>query len=476
MHSECPDFDLCETCEALPIPVHPATHPLLKMRSVETAIPTVYRASGRVPSRPASPALSYYDQVVLPGPMPSLARLSQPPSFPMAPPRYPIPDCSAPSSPERSRFSASPASPRSPALSIPGGFDSPRLNATITSPEPDLIANYNHNFTDGLSLDAYPTLSPSTPPVTTRAPILQFVQQKVETLSLPASFVPQVPTINAPEPASNASSGRATPDHKTSSETSAPSEGSSAPFRLPPLSLDNGSDLLREFWPRVAQEFNHLLSLQTDNASQVPIPNVSTESPLTGEALLSRPLPFAVPRHVLSTPVVSANALSSLAALLNVDVTQHRTPSPSKEAPPKSPIVKLPKSEDTPLNPPIVPVVNLPPSGSPPVAPKIVTPISEPPVVLHATFMEDITVPDGQVFPPGAEFVKTWKLLNDSDKPWPENTELVYVAGDTLSRGALTPKSVGFVAGNAEVELSTGELKVRTFRAMIGFKLIVIVF
>lgn len=25
----CPDFDLCQNCEALPVPVHPETHPLL---------------------------------------------------------------------------------------------------------------------------------------------------------------------------------------------------------------------------------------------------------------------------------------------------------------------------------------------------------------------------------------------------------------------------------------------------------------
>ncbi|KAG5219879.1 zz type zinc finger domain-containing protein [Salix suchowensis] len=477
MHFDCPDFDLCEACEALPIPVHPATHPLLKMRSVDTIIPTVCRGAARVPSRVATPALSYYDQVVSPRPTPAGARLSQspiplPPSFSVPCPPYPVLGFSAPSSPERSHFSASPPSPRSPALSIPGGFDSPRLNAA--SPEPDSIANYIHNFSDGLSLDAYPTLSPSTPPLTARPPIPQLVQQE-NNISLSDSFSSQVPAINTPEPAtvtSNASSGRVTPDHKTS-EASVPSEDSSSTFRLPPLSLDNGSDLLREFWPRVAQEFNHLLSLQTDNGTQVSTSNVFTESPLTGEALLSRPLPFTVPRRVLSTPVVSANALSSLAALLNVDVTQHRAPSPPKEAPPKSPIVKLPKSDDAPVTPSVVPMVNLSPSVSPPVATRIATPIPEPPVVLHATFIEDITVPDGQVFPPGAEFVKTWKMLNDSDKPWPENTELVYVAGDTLSRGSLTPKSVGFVAGNAEVELSTGELKVLMFVNMIGFELIV---
>ncbi|KNZ80634.1 hypothetical protein J132_04876 [Termitomyces sp. J132] len=43
MHPDCPDFDLCERCEAHPIPQHPDTHPFLKMKSVETAIPMVYR-------------------------------------------------------------------------------------------------------------------------------------------------------------------------------------------------------------------------------------------------------------------------------------------------------------------------------------------------------------------------------------------------------------------------------------------------
>ncbi|GAA5910599.1 hypothetical protein JCM6882_001036 [Rhodosporidiobolus microsporus] len=32
MHPNCPDFDLCESCEAQPIPVHPVDHPLLKIR------------------------------------------------------------------------------------------------------------------------------------------------------------------------------------------------------------------------------------------------------------------------------------------------------------------------------------------------------------------------------------------------------------------------------------------------------------
>ncbi|THH05229.1 hypothetical protein EW145_g4951 [Phellinidium pouzarii] len=46
MHPECPDFDLCAKCEVMPIEVHPVTHPMLKMRSPDTVIPTVYRVGG----------------------------------------------------------------------------------------------------------------------------------------------------------------------------------------------------------------------------------------------------------------------------------------------------------------------------------------------------------------------------------------------------------------------------------------------
>lgn len=33
MHPSCPDFDLCENCEALPQPVHPTSHPFLKLKN-----------------------------------------------------------------------------------------------------------------------------------------------------------------------------------------------------------------------------------------------------------------------------------------------------------------------------------------------------------------------------------------------------------------------------------------------------------
>ncbi|KAH9486264.1 Exocyst complex component SEC3 [Psilocybe cubensis] len=41
MHPECPDYNLCETCEALPIPVHSVLHPMLKIKTPGTLIPLV---------------------------------------------------------------------------------------------------------------------------------------------------------------------------------------------------------------------------------------------------------------------------------------------------------------------------------------------------------------------------------------------------------------------------------------------------
>ncbi|KAH6917019.1 hypothetical protein BKA70DRAFT_1251147 [Coprinopsis sp. MPI-PUGE-AT-0042] len=86
---------------------------------------------------------------------------------------------------------------------------------------------------------------------------------------------------------------------------------------------------------------------------------------------------------------------------------------------------------------------------------------SPPPLApFHATFVADVTVTDGQIFPPGAEFVKYWRMINDSSRDWPEATTCVYVGGTNL---LIDPTSdsvkVGRVKAGEEVEVSTGELK-----------------
>ena len=57
MHESCSDFDLCENCEAHPIPVHPVNHPLLKLKTPGAVIPMVLRTQHMppMPMNPSSP-------------------------------------------------------------------------------------------------------------------------------------------------------------------------------------------------------------------------------------------------------------------------------------------------------------------------------------------------------------------------------------------------------------------------------------
>ncbi|KZV81440.1 hypothetical protein EXIGLDRAFT_731333 [Exidia glandulosa HHB12029] len=48
-HPNCPNFDLCAACEALPKPVHPISHPLLKLRTLDTSPPAPNTAPVPVP-------------------------------------------------------------------------------------------------------------------------------------------------------------------------------------------------------------------------------------------------------------------------------------------------------------------------------------------------------------------------------------------------------------------------------------------
>jgi hypothetical protein len=105
----------------------------------------------------------------------------------------------------------------------------------------------------------------------------------------------------------------------------------------------------------------------------------------------------------------------------------------------------------------------LPTLVPPPVSPSAQSKISNPRISLSAAFVEDVTVPDGQVFPPGAEFVKCWRLMNDSGCEWPESTELIFIAGDLLSAAVPARDEISVPVGKTgpgeTIEVWTGELK-----------------
>jgi next-to-BRCA1 protein 1 len=78
---------------------------------------------------------------------------------------------------------------------------------------------------------------------------------------------------------------------------------------------------------------------------------------------------------------------------------------------------------------------------------------------LRASFIADNNIPDGQIFPPGAEFVKSWRMRNDGPGSWPDETELVFVAGDKLVIDRTERFKVGSVSPGEEVDVWTGEMK-----------------
>ncbi len=51
----------------------------------------------------------------------------------------------------------------------------------------------------------------------------------------------------------------------------------------------------------------------------------------------------------------------------------------------------------------------------------------------EATFIADVTIPDGTELAPGTGFTKTWRLLNAGTCAWNPNYKLVFASGEQMS-------------------------------------------
>ena len=81
-----------------------------------------------------------------------------------------------------------------------------------------------------------------------------------------------------------------------------------------------------------------------------------------------------------------------------------------------------------------------PPTLTPlPPLPPTPTPIGQPPPTIapsgcdRASFVTDVTVPDGTVFSPSAAFTKTWRLKNAGSCTWTTSYKLIYYSGEQMS-------------------------------------------
>jgi len=98
----------------------------------------------------------------------------------------------------------------------------------------------------------------------------------------------------------------------------------------------------------------------------------------------------------------------------------------------------------------------------PPPAPTL-TPFAPPPPTVEpagcdkATFVADVTVPDGTLFSPGTTFIKTWRLKNSGTCTWTNAYKLVFYNGEQM--GAPTSVNVPWnVAPNGTVDLTVNML------------------
>jgi len=247
---------------------------------------------------------------------------------------------------------------------------------------------------------------------------------------------------------------------------------STAGFKLPPLALDSRKDLFCEFWPKVAEELREretqtafpkqdvsqsnpaastagreyvqMLAELTDPFRDPEPKSTDLHSPeLSTQALLSRPVSVPTAPEMQQQRSTSVTTHSrSLAALLN----GYRSPSPQftpSLAASMSSLDGPSQNESTPA----VPSSDDQEEHS-----------------LVGRFLSDTTVPDGQIFPPGAEFVKSWRILNDGPRDWPDSTDLHYIAGENFALAHSSQNvKVGKVAAGFEVDVWTGELKVLLF-------------
>jgi len=196
-------------------------------------------------------------------------------------------------------------------------------------------------------------------------------------------------------------------------------------------------------------------------------------SPLTGEETLLKPpveetstymrqkssQPVTVSRHTLAMLLngyQSPSSVESFSSAPSVFLDEHKVTAPLSETS-SGELVEKPQSEVTQTAIPVEEdhkeTIKEAVSGASP------KPMEEAKFYLSAMFVKDITVTDGQIFPPGAEFMKCWRVLNDSEHDWPETTELVYIAGEALGMKKDGTVHVGSVKAGTEVELWTSELK-----------------
>lgn len=506
MHPECPDYDLCDNCEAFPIAVHPSNHPMLKMKTADTVVPTVYRVgqtsviepttvvneqqtSINTSRSPDSTPSGTAHKASLPAatPMPVHADIPVPPSVHTGS-GSPV-EADMMRTPLRSFFDhivfekaearLNQAEQRS--VPSPGPPKLPPKPVMISQPPWASIPDYSFNAPQYPQSNLFPPLADQNVVGNSQMSFGTIRRPQDVELTVPAMPPPPPPPhVLGSVPASKvlednvrlSSNDWATNPWPTTNRTEREEllkliAEFSGPFVPVPASSPGQAEpvsIYKPFeQPAVTPPRNSPLSTPPLTTVELPraIPSLA-ERPSTLESQESRPSANdPLPSWASLTPDVSHLAREKLESSTEPRPASIASEPPSAVGSPLSSqaLLKRPASGSPAYLRSLNELVHQLPSLVPSKIPSL-NKFSEGQEALSAKFVEDVTVSDGQTFPPGAEFVKCWRLLNSGEQDWPENTELVFVAGDPLSDSALPPVPVGRVAAGAEYDVWTGELKV----------------
>ncbi len=86
----------------------------------------------------------------------------------------------------------------------------------------------------------------------------------------------------------------------------------------------------------------------------------------------------------------------------------------------------------------------------------------------QAAFIKDVTVPDGTVFAPAAQFTKTWRLQNTGDCAWTTSYALIFSSGSSMG-GPTAINLPGSVAPGQYVDVSVNLVAPLTEGAYTGY-------
>ncbi|KAI9445054.1 hypothetical protein H4582DRAFT_2181459 [Lactarius indigo] len=193
----------------------------------------------------------------------------------------------------------------------------------------------------------------------------------------------------------------------------------------------------------LASQFRHLLELPpVVTPPSLPVPPKETPVASEPEPTLTAVEEASVPTELALTQIDDTGTPLSLVALLSKPEKTPRLGVFDSISPGRLLSQLLDSSSTASLSPPVDKKKSL-----------------EEDAPLRASFITDNNIPDGQIFPPGAEFVKSWRMRNDGPGSWPAETELVFVAGDKLVIDKTERFKVGSVSPGEEVDVWTGEMK-----------------